>query len=309
MMTQHHSSEVTKLASHIQELSLKVTEQPDYVMSATDIEDVNSVIKLLDSGTIRVAEKSHNMPLKDQLSSHHMDHSHEITVDDDTSWQVHSWIQKAITLYFKTRKMESVTIDGYFNYWDKIPLKSNYLAQNVRVVPPATARFGCYLAPGVVLMPSYVNIGSYVSTMTMVDTWATVGSCAQVGARVHLSGGVGLGGVLEPPGSRPVIIEDGVFIGSRSIVVEGARVKEQAVLAAQVSMTSSTYIYDTRHKPFKVYRGIVPERSVVVPGVREKVVDGGKIYLSCAYIIGERKESTDEKTSLNDVLREFSLSV
>ena len=231
------------------------------------------------------------------------------TLAEDRSWKVNDWVKKAILFYFRMRSMESYEV-GPYQYSDKIPLKQNYSELQVRVVPPATARHGSFMERGVILMPSYVNIGAYVGSESMVDTWATVGSCAQVGSRVHLSGGVGLGGVLEPPSASPVIIEDGAFIGSRSIVVEGVRIKKQAVIAAQVCLTASSYIYDCRGKaPYPVYRGIVPERAVVVPGVREKEINGGKIHLSCAYIIGERKTSTDEKTSLNNALRDYSLSV
>jgi 2,3,4,5-tetrahydropyridine-2-carboxylate N-succinyltransferase len=198
---------------------------------------------------------------------------------------------------------------GPFLYHDKIPLKRNYKELNVRVVPPATARYGSFMEPGVVLMPSYVNIGAYVGAGTMVDTWATVGSCAQVGKNVHLSGGVGLGGVLEPPAASPVIIEDGAFIGSRCIIVEGVRIGAEAVLASNVTITASTPIIDTRTPEHTLIKGHIPPRAVVLPGTREKDVAGGKIYTSCCYIVGERKPSTDLKTSLNDVLREFAISV
>lgn len=249
------------------------------------IHSINEAIRLLDEGKIRVASKS-----------------------DSGSWLTHTWIKKAILLYFKIAEMQTIELGPYV-YHDKIPLKTNYKEHKVRVVPPATARFGSYLEPGVVLMPSYVNIGAYVGANTMVDTWATVGSCAQIGASVHLSGGVGIGGVLEPPAAQPVIVEDGAFIGSRCIIVEGVHIGKEAVLAANVTLTASTPIIDTRSDNFTVSKGFVPERAVVLPGTREKDVDGGKIYTNCAYIVGERKESTDKKTSLNEVLREFSLSV
>lgn len=245
---------------------------------------ITEVITALDEGKIRVAEK----------------------VGEE--WVTNAWVKNAILYYFKVAQMEQYEV-GQFVYHDKIPLKKNFKDLGVRVVPPATARFGTFMEPGVVLMPSYVNIGAYVAAGSMVDTWATVGSCAQVGKHVHLSGGVGLGGVLEPASATPVIVEDNAFIGSRCIVVEGVRVGSEAVLAANVTLTASTPIIDTRTDDHSVYKGYVPPRSVVVPGTREKEVKGGKIFTSCAYIIGERKESTDKKTSLNSVLREFSLSV
>lgn len=223
-------------------------------------------------------------------------------------WVTHAWIKEAILFYFKIMPMEKMSV-GPFEYFDKIPLKTNYEALKVRVVPPATARYGSFMEPGVVLMPSYVNIGAYVGAGTMVDTWATVGSCAQIGGNVHLSGGVGIGGVLEPASATPVIVEDGAFIGSRAIVVEGVRIGKEAVLAANVTLTASTTIIDTREGRMTETRGAIPPRAVVVPGTREKSVPGGKIQLACAYIIGERKPSTDLKTSLNDTLREFALSV
>lgn len=245
---------------------------------------IHDTIKALDEGLIRVAEK----------------------IDGD--WITHEWIKKAILMYFKVTNMKEERV-GEFVYHDKIPLKTNYKDLNVRCVPPATARYGSFMEPGVVLMPSYVNLGAYIGAGSMVDTWATVGSCAQVGKNVHLSGGVGLGGVLEPASATPVIIEDNAFLGSRVIVVEGVRVGEEAVIAANVTLTASTPIIDTRTPEHKVIKGYIPSRCVVLPGVREKEVPGGKIYISCAYIMGERKPSTDKKTSLNDVLREFSVSV
>lgn len=251
------------------------------------IPDIEKTIQGLDEGKIRVAEYNAGQD----------------------EWQVNTWIKEAILLYFKISKMEKTEL-GPFTYFDKIPLKKNYEDLKVRVVPPATARFGTFMEEGVVLMPSYVNIGAYVGAGSMVDTWATVGSCAQVGKGVHLSGGVGLGGVLEPAAAKPVVIEDGAFVGSRCIVVEGVRVKKQAVLSANVTLTQSTPIIDIRNGTPVESKGIVPERSVVVPGTKEKKLpSGGVIYTSCAYIIGERKESTNLKTSLNDVLREFALSV
>jgi 2,3,4,5-tetrahydropyridine-2-carboxylate N-succinyltransferase len=232
---------------------------------------IKKVLELLDEGQLRVC-----------------------TNQNDT-WVTHAWIKTAILQYF--RRM------------DKIPLKRNYAELKVRVVPPATARYGTFMEPGVVLMPSYVNIGAYVGKNTMVDTWATVGSCAQIGANVHLSGGVGIGGVLEPAHATPVIVGDGAFLGSRAIVVEGVQIGDEAVLAANVTLTASTPIIDIRDGELKEIRGKIPERAVVVPGTKEKVVPGGKIYTSCAYIIGSRTASTDLKTSLNDTLREFAISV
>jgi 2,3,4,5-tetrahydropyridine-2-carboxylate N-succinyltransferase len=245
---------------------------------------ISNVIALLDNGKLRVCTKTND------------------------EWTTHQWVKCAILLYFKIAEMHRYEV-GPFVYHDKIPLKTNYAELNVRVVPPATARFGTFMEPGVVLMPSYVNIGAWVGAGSMVDTWATVGSCAQVGANVHLSGGVGLGGVLEPPSATPVIIEDGAFIGSRCIIVEGVRVGKEAVLASNTTLTASTPIIDTRTTEHREIKGYVPPRCVVVPGTKEKALPGGKVHLSCAYIIGERKASTDLKTSLNSVLREFAISV
>lgn len=259
-------------------------ESGNNVFNATDRDLVESTIKALDEGLIRVC------------------------TFEDKEWKTHEWIKKAILYYFKIADMVESQV-GPFIYNDKIPLKKNYKALNVRVVPPATARFGSFLEAGVILMPSYVNIGAYVGAGTMVDTWATVGSCAQIGSGVHLSGGVGIGGVLEPASAQPVIIEDGAFLGSRCIVVEGVRVGKEAVLGANVTLTASTPIIDTRYENFREHKGYIPERAVVLPGTREKKVPGGSIYTSCAYIIGERKASTDQKTSLNNVLREFSVPI
>lgn len=247
--------------------------------------DVERVLDLLDSGELRVAEPT-----------------------ADGGWQVNEWAKKAILLSFKTRQMETIEV-GPFEYHDKMPLKRDYAALGVRVVPPATARHGSYLAPGVVLMPSYVNVGAYVDSGTMVDTWATVGSCAQIGKDVHLSGGVGIGGVLEPMQASPVIIEDGAFLGSRSIVVEGVKVGKEAVLGANTVITASTAIIDVRGSEPVELRGEVPPRAVVVPGTRKKTFPAGEFDLPAALIIGERKESTDRKTSLTAVLREHNVSV
>jgi 2,3,4,5-tetrahydropyridine-2-carboxylate N-succinyltransferase len=225
---------------------------------------------------------------------------------DGDDWRVNADVQAAILDYFRSRRMEPREV-GPFEYHDKIPLKSGYEQLGVRVVPPAVARYGAFLSRGVVLMPSYVNIGAWVGPNTMVDTWATVGSGAQIGADVHLAGGVGIGGVLEPPGAHPVIVEDGAFIGSRSIVVEGVRIGAGAVLAPNVTLTASVPIIDVTGPAPVEYRGYVPPRSVVVPGTRPKEFPAGTYHLSCALIIGQRSESTDLKTSLNDALREFGV--
>ena len=249
-----------------------------------DVEAVEAVLALLDRGEVRVAEKR------------------------DGVWVVNGWLKQAILLYFRSAEMKEGSW-GDYTYHDKIPLKSDLKAQNLRVVPPGTVRYGAFLEPGCVVMPGYVNIGAYVGAGTMVDTWATVGSCAQIGKHVHLSGGVGIGGVLEPPGARPVIIEDGCFIGSRCIVVEGVLVEEEVVLGAGVTLTASTPIIDVTGPKEVVHNGRVPARSVVVPGTRVKRFPAGEYALPCALIIGQRTASTDRKTSLNSVLREFSLAV
>ncbi|MBV8080379.1 MAG: 2,3,4,5-tetrahydropyridine-2,6-dicarboxylate N-succinyltransferase [Actinobacteria bacterium] len=240
----------------------------------------DETIAALDRGEIRVAEPQ----------------------GDD--WVVHPEVQEAILDYFRSRKMEPREV-GPFEYHDKIPLKSGYDALGVRVVPPAVARYGAFLSPGVVLMPSYVNIGAWVGPRTMVDTWATVGSGAQIGADVHLAGGVGIGGVLEPPGARPVIVEDGAFLGSRVIVTEGVRIGREAVIAANVSLTASVPIIDVTGPEPVEYRGYVPPRAIVVPGTRPKEFPAGTYQLACALIIGRRTEATDLRTSLNDALREI----
>jgi len=245
---------------------------------------VDEVLALLDRGEVRVAEKR------------------------DGEWIVNSWLKQAILLYFRTAEMREGSW-GEYTFYDKIPLKSDLKAQNLRVVPPGTVRYGAFLEPGCVVMPGYVNIGAYVGAGTMVDTWATVGSCAQIGKHVHLSGGVGIGGVLEPPGARPVIIEDGCFIGSRCIVVEGMLVEEEAVLGAGVTLTASTPIIDVTGPEEVVHKGRVPARSVVIPGTRIKRFPAGEYALPCALIIGQRTASTDRKTTLNSVLREFSVAV
>lgn len=245
---------------------------------------INEVIEKLDKGTLRVSEP----------------------VSDD--WQVNEWVKKAVVMYFPIRKMEIIEV-GPFEFHDKMKLKRNYESLGVRVVPHAVARYGAFLAKGVIMMPSYVNIGAYVDSDTMVDTWATVGSCAQIGKNVHLSGGVGIGGVLEPLQASPVIIEDNCFIGSRCIVVEGIRVRKEAVLGANVVLTKSTKIIDvTGPEPIE-YKGEVPERSVVIPGSYTKRFPAGEYQVPCALVIGKRKASTDLKTSLNDALREHNVAV
>lgn len=247
------------------------------------IKIINDVISDLDSGKIRVAEKK------------------------DGKWVVNEWIKKAVILFFPISKMETIKV-GPFEFHDKIALKKNYAEMGVRVVPHAISRYGSFIEKGAVLMPSYVNIGAYVSSGTMVDTWATVGSCAQIGKNVHLSGGVGIGGVLEPVQAAPVIIEDDCFIGSRCIVVEGVRVEKEAVLGANVVLTGSTKIIDvTGDKPVEI-RGYVPEKSVVIPGTIPKNFNAGTFNVPCALIIGKRKESTNKKTSLNDALRDYNVS-
>jgi 2,3,4,5-tetrahydropyridine-2,6-dicarboxylate N-succinyltransferase len=246
------------------------------------VSDTEAVIAALDRGEVRVAEP------------------------DGDDWRVNSEVQAAILDYFRLRRMEPREV-GPFEYRDKIPLKTGYEQLGVRVVPPATARYGAYLSPGVVLMPSYVNIGAWVGPNTMVDTWATVGSGAQIGADVHLAGGVGIGGVLEPPGARPVIVEDGAFLGSRCIVVEGVRIGREAVIAPNVTLTASVPIIDVTGPEPVEHRGYVPPRSVVVPGTRPKEFPAGTYHLSCALIIGRRSESTDLRTSLNDALRDYGI--
>jgi 2,3,4,5-tetrahydropyridine-2-carboxylate N-succinyltransferase len=227
---------------------------------------------------------------------------------DDGEWTVHAWLKKAILLFFALRKMEKMEV-GPFEFHDKIPLKKHLDRQNVRVVPPGVVRYGAFCEPGVIVMPGYVNIGARVGAGTMVDTWATVGSCAQIGKDCHLSGGVGIGGVLEPPSARPVIVEDGVFVGSRVVVVEGTRVGREAVLGTGVVLTSSTVVLDVTGPEPVEHRGYVPPRSVVIPGVRPKRFPAGEFGVPCALIIGHRKESTDKKTSLNQALRDFAVPV
>jgi 2,3,4,5-tetrahydropyridine-2-carboxylate N-succinyltransferase len=268
----------------IREIIESAWENRELLKEQNTIDTIRKVVDLLDKGTLRVAE-----PVSD-------------------GWQVNEWIKKAVVLYFPIQKMETLEA-GIFEYHDKIPLKRNFAERGIRVVPNAVARHGAYIAPGTILMPSYVNIGAYVDEGTMVDTWATVGSCAQIGKNVHLSGGVGVGGVLEPLQAAPVIIEDGAFIGSRCIVVEGVRIEKEAVLGANVVLTMSTKIIDvTGDEPIEM-KGIVPARSVVIPGSYTKKFAAGEYNVPCALIIGKRKESTNKKTSLNDALREYDVAV
>jgi len=250
-------------------------------------EAIERAIAHLDNGALRVAEP----PAK-----------------PEGEWTVNAWLKQAVLLYFGIREMTTMEV-GPFQWHDKIPLKKDLAEQGVRVVPPGTARFGSHLEPGAILMPGYVNIGARVGAGTMVDTWATVGSCAQIGRHVHLSGGVGIGGVLEPPSATPVIVEDGAFLGSRAIVVEGVRVGAEAVLGSNVVLTASTKILDVTGPAVVEHRGYVPPRSVVIPGTRPKEFPAGTFHVPCALIIGQRKESTDRKTSLNEALRDFSVAV
>ena len=245
---------------------------------------IEEVIGLLDAGEVRVAEPR------------------------DGGWHVNEWVKKAILLYFRLRKLEPMDA-GPLHFLDKIPLKRDYAERGVRVVPPGVARYGSFLSEGVVLMPAYVNIGAWVGPRTMVDTWATVGSCAQIGADVHLAGGVGIGGVLEPPQATPVIVEDGAFLGSRCIVTEGVRIGAGAVLAANVSLTRSVPVIDVTGPEPVEYRGEVPPRAVVVPGTRERSFPAGTYHLQCGLVVGWRSESHDLRLSLNDVLREHELAV
>jgi 2,3,4,5-tetrahydropyridine-2-carboxylate N-succinyltransferase len=268
----------------IREIIESAWDNRDLLKEQNTIDTIRKVVDLLDKGALRVAEP---------------------TV---AGWQVNEWVKKAVVLYFPIQKMETLEA-GIFEFHDKIPLKRNFAERGIRVVPNAVARHGAYIAPGTILMPSYVNIGAYVDEGTMVDTWATVGSCAQVGKNVHLSGGVGIGGVLEPLQAAPVIIEDGAFIGSRCIVVEGVRVEKEAVLGANVVLTMSTKIIDVTGAVPVETKGLVPARSVVIPGSYTKKFAAGEYNVPCALIIGKRKESTNKKTSLNDALREYDVAV
>lgn len=272
---------------HMQELRQIIEtawEDRSQLQNPITINAIREVVRLCDEGILRCAEPT------------------------ATGWQVNEWVKKAVVLYFPIQKMETMEA-GIFEYHDKIPLKKGYEAKGIRVVPHAVARYGAYISKGVIMMPSYVNIGAYVDAGTMVDTWATVGSCAQIGKNVHLSGGVGIGGVLEPLQAAPVIIEDNAFIGSRCIVVEGVRVESEAVLGANVVLTASTKIIDvTGDEPIE-RKGLVPARSVVIPGSYVKKFPAGEFNVPCALIIGKRKESTNKKTSLNDCLREYDVAV
>ncbi len=262
----------------------KAWEHRDLLAKSETQTAIREVVNLIDQGKLRCAER----------------------VGDE--WQINEWVKKAVVLYFPIQKMDTYEV-GIFEYHDKIPLKKGYKEKGVRVVPHAVARHGAFIASGTILMPSYVNIGAYVDTGTMVDTWATVGSCAQIGKNVHLSGGVGIGGVLEPLQAAPVIIEDNAFVGSRCIVVEGVRVEREAVLGANVVLTASTKIIDvTGSEPLEM-KGRVPARSVVIPGSYTKKFAAGEYQVPCALIIGKRKPSTDLKTSLNDALREYNVAV
>lgn len=268
----------------LQQTIENIWDNRDLLQNEESKKTIREVIALLDSGELRVAEPTEN------------------------GWQVNEWVKKAVVMYFPIQKMETIEV-GPFEFHDKMPLKRNYAEKGVRVVPHAVAREGAFIASGVILMPSYVNIGAYVDSGTMVDTWATVGSCAQIGKNVHLSGGVGIGGVLEPLQAAPVIIEDDCFIGSRCIVVEGVHVEKEAVLGANVVLTASTKIIDvTGDQPIEI-KGRVPARSVVIPGSYTKQYPAGEYQVPCALIIGTRKESTDKKTSLNDALRENNVAV
>lgn len=270
--------------NHIQTIIEQAWDNRSLLQEEKTINAIREVIELLDNGRLRVAEPVNG------------------------GWQVNEWVKKAVVMYFPIQKMETLKA-GIFEYHDKMPLKRNYAEKGIRVVPNAVARHGAYISSGVIMMPSYVNIGAYVDEGTMVDTWATVGSCAQIGKNVHLSGGVGIGGVLEPLQAAPVIIEDGAFIGSRCIVVEGVRVETEAVLGANVCLTASTKIIDvTGDVPVEV-KGVVPARSVVIPGSYTKKFPAGEYQVPCALIIGKRKPSTDLKTSLNNALREYDVAV
>lgn len=268
----------------MQQLIEQAWNNRELLKSQETVNAIKMVIEQLDRGMLRIAEKKGD------------------------SWQVNEWVKKAVLLYFPVMQMQTIEA-GPFEYHDKIPLKKNFASLGVRVVPNAVARYGAYLARNVILMPSYVNIGAYVDEGTMVDTWATVGSCAQIGKNVHLSGGVGIGGVLEPVQASPVIIEDGCFIGSRCIIVEGVQVQSEAVIGAGVTLTASTRIIDVTGSSPVEYKGVIPARSVVIPGSMEKKFPAGTFQVPCALIIGKRKPSTDLKTSLNDTLREFNVAV
>jgi len=269
---------------NLQQIIERAWENRELLKDAATQAAIRALVERLDKGKLRVAE-----PTED-------------------GWKVNDWVKKGVIMYFPIQKMETIEVPP-FEFHDKIPLKKNYAALGIRVVPHAIARHGAFLEPGTIMMPSYVNIGAYIGTGTMVDTWATVGSCAQIGKNCHLSGGVGIGGVLEPVQAAPVIIEDDCFIGSRCIVVEGVRVEKEAVLGANVVITQSTRIIDVTGDEPVIHRGVVPARSVVIPGSYTKEFPAGNYQVPCALIIGKRKESTNKKTSLNDALREHNVAV
>lgn len=269
---------------NLQQIIERAWENRELLKEAATQAAIRELVERLDKGKLRVAEP---------------------TAD---GWKVNDWVKKGVIMYFPIQKMETIEVPP-FEFHDKIPLKTGYAALGIRVVPHAIARHGAFLEPGTIMMPSYVNIGAYVGTGTMVDTWATVGSCAQIGKNCHLSGGVGIGGVLEPVQAAPVIIEDDCFIGSRCIVVEGVKVETEAVLGANVVITQSTRIIDVTGDEPVIYRGVVPARSVVIPGSYTKEFPAGSYQVPCALIIGKRKESTNKKTSLNDALREHNVAV
>ncbi|GIV38562.1 MAG: 2,3,4,5-tetrahydropyridine-2,6-dicarboxylate N-succinyltransferase [Thermonema sp.] len=270
----------------LENLILKAWADRSLLQDAATQNAIRQTIDLLDKGQIRVAYPT-----------------------GEGEWMVNEWVKKAVIMYFQIQPMETIKI-GPFEFYDKIPLKSKYEEKKVRVVPHAVARYGAFVNEGVILMPSYVNIGAYVDSGTMIDTWATVGSCAQIGKNVHISGGVGIGGVLEPPQAAPVIVEDGAFIGSRCIIVEGVRIGKEAVLGANVTLTMSTKIFDVSNPDdVKELKGYVPPRSVVIPGSYPKKFGNQEFHVPCALVIGKRKESTDLKTSLNQALREFEVTV
>jgi 2,3,4,5-tetrahydropyridine-2-carboxylate N-succinyltransferase len=275
---------VSDVAALAERVTASWTETVSDPSKAVDAEAVERTIDLLDRGEVRVAEP-----------------------DGDGGWRVNTWVKQAVLLYFRVRGLET-TDAGPFEYHDRLPLKRGYDDLGVRVVPPAVARYGAHLEPGVVLMPSYVNIGAWVGAGTMVDTWATVGSCAQIGANVHLAGGVGIGGVLEPLQAAPVVVEDGAFIGSRCVVVEGVRIGREAVLGAGVVLTANTPVIDVTGAQPVEHRGAVPARAIVVPGSRPRGFPAGEFGLPCGLIIGSRSDATDDKVRLNELLREFGSS-
>lgn len=283
-LSNFHQETLNNFYVNLQTLIEQTWEDRSLLKEPQTVQAIETVIDALDRGELRVAEPT------------------------ASGWQLNEWVKKAVILYFPTQKMKTSKA-GILEFHDKIKLKTDYAAKNIRVVPHAIARYGAYVSQGVVMMPSYVNLGAYVDSGTMVDTWATVGSCAQIGKNVHLSGGVGIGGVLEPLQAAPVIIEDGAFVGSRSIIVEGVYVKKEAVIGANVTLTASTRIIDVTGSEPKTYRGLVPERAVVIAGSYTKNFPSGSYQVQCALIIGTRKASTDLKTSLNEALRDNEVAV